>query len=54
MSNPELHIFEFWNEKTDEHIEVEAETFDIASNTLFSDDSYTPKDWELLTIDGKF
>ena len=48
-----MNEYEFYNESTDETIEVEADSFEEASHIMFGDDEYDSSDWELVTVNGR-
>ena len=47
-------IYEYYNEKEDATIEIDADSFDEASHVMFGDGEYDYNDWELITIYGKW
>ena len=47
----EGHIYTFHQCKTQIAVEVEASSFDDASNIMFGDGEYDPNDWKLVLID---
>ena len=47
-----MNEYEFWNESTDETIEVEADSFEEAAHIMFGDGEYDCKDWELMCINS--
>ena len=49
-----MNTYEFWNESTDETVEIEADGFEEASNIMFDDGEYDSKDRSLLTVNGKY
>ena len=48
-----MNEYEFYNEVTGETVEVDADSFDEASNIMFGDDEYNPSDWELVSVNGQ-
>jgi len=49
-----MNDYEFYNETTDETVEVEADGFEEASHIMFGDGYYNPSDWTLLTVNGQY
>ena len=47
----EGHIYTFHQCKDQISVEVEASSFDDASNIMFGDGEYDPNDWKLVLID---
>ena len=47
-----MNEYEFWNESTDETIEVEFDGFEEASNIMFGDGEYDYMDWKLISVNG--
>ena len=47
----EGHIYTFHQCKNQIAVEVEASSFDDASNIMFGDGEYDPNDWKLVLID---
>ena len=47
----EGHIYTFHQSKNQIAVEVEASSFDDASNIMFGDGEYDPNDWKLVLID---
>ena len=44
-----MKSWEFYNPSTDESIEVEAPSFDEATNILFGEWEYEPNEWSFLS-----
>ena len=54
-----MNTYTWWNKDTDEHVEVEAEGFEEASNLMFGDlgdgtEPYDYHEWELLMVNGRY
>ena len=49
-----MNEYEFYNELTDETIEVEAHSFEEAAHAMFGDGELDPKDWELVATNGVY
>ena len=47
----EGHIYSFFNQKSNQTVEVEAASLDDASSIMFGDGEYDPSDWKLISID---
>ena len=48
-----MNEYEFYNESTDETVEVDADTFDEACAIMFEPEDCNPSEWELLSINGQ-
>lgn len=49
-----MNEYEFYNELTDDTIEVEADSFEEAVHAMFSDGELNPSDWELVATNGVY
>ena len=47
----EGHIYSFFNQKSNQTVEVEAASLDEASSIMFGDGEYDLSDWKLVFID---
>ena len=48
-----MNEYEFYNELTDDTVEVEADGFEEASYLMFGDGEYDPSDWKLVSVNGR-